>query len=119
MKKEAAVPMIVILKKHPDEKQLNNLMAWLKSLNIDIHPSEGATHLVLGLVGDTSMVDIDLVAGAGHRRGRQAHAGALQERQPQVPRGGHGHRRAGRKIGGGEFPDDRRPLLGGNEEQIS
>ena len=53
--------MIVILKKHPDEKQLNNLMAWLKSLNITIHPSEGATHLVLGLVGDTSVVDIDLL----------------------------------------------------------
>ena len=53
--------MIVILKKHPDEKQLNNLMDWLKSLNIAIHPSEGATHLVLGLVGDTSVVDIDLL----------------------------------------------------------
>ena len=53
--------MIVSLKKHPDEKQLNNLMAWLKSLNIAIHPSEGATHLVLGLVGDTSVVDIDLL----------------------------------------------------------
>ena len=53
--------MIVILKKHPDEKQLNNLMAWLKSLGIAIHPSEGATHLVLGLVGDTSVVDIDLL----------------------------------------------------------
>ena len=53
--------MIVILKKHPDEKQLNNLMAWLKSLSIAIHPSEGATHLVLGLVGDTSVVDIDLL----------------------------------------------------------
>ena len=51
----------MILKKHPDEKQLNNLMAWLKSLNIAIHPSEGATHLVLGLVGDTSVVDIDLL----------------------------------------------------------
>ena len=53
--------MIVILKKNPEEKQLNNLMAWLKSLGIAIHPSEGATHLVLGLVGDTSMVDIDLL----------------------------------------------------------
>ena len=53
--------MIVILKKNPEEKQLNNLMAWLKSLNIAIHPSEGATHLVLGLVGDTSVVDIDLL----------------------------------------------------------
>ena len=53
--------MIVILKKNPEEKQLNNLMAWLKSLGIAIHPSEGATHLVLGLVGDTSVVDIDLL----------------------------------------------------------
>ncbi|MEG2604170.1 MAG: 3-deoxy-7-phosphoheptulonate synthase [Clostridia bacterium] len=53
--------MIVILKKNPDEKQLNNLMAWLKSLHITIHPSEGETHLVLGLVGDTSVVDIDLL----------------------------------------------------------
>ena len=53
--------MIVILKKNPEKKQLNNLMAWLKSLGIAIHPSEGATHLVLGLVGDTSVVDIDLL----------------------------------------------------------
>lgn len=53
--------MIVILKKHPEEKQLNNLVAWLKSLNITIHPSEGDTHMVLGLVGDTSVVDIDLL----------------------------------------------------------
>ena len=53
--------MIVILKKNPEEKQLNNLMAWLESLNITIHPTEGKTHVVLGLVGDTSVVDIDLL----------------------------------------------------------
>ena len=53
--------MIVILKKNPDEKQLQNLIAWLESLNITIHPSEGQNHVVLGLVGDTSVVDIDLL----------------------------------------------------------
>ncbi|MEG0269117.1 MAG: 3-deoxy-7-phosphoheptulonate synthase [Clostridia bacterium] len=53
--------MIVILKKHPEEKQLANLKAWLESLNIVIHPSEGEMHMVLGLVGDTSVVDIDLL----------------------------------------------------------
>ena len=53
--------MIVILKKNPDEKQLSNLMAWLKSLSLEIHPSEGSTHKVLGLVGDTSGVDIELL----------------------------------------------------------
>jgi len=53
--------MIVVLKKKPDEKQLNNLVEWLQSLNISIHPTEGQHHLVLGLVGDTSGVDIDLL----------------------------------------------------------
>ena len=53
--------MIVILKKNPDEKQLNNLMAWLENLNLSIHPTEGQMHTILGLVGDTSAVDIDLL----------------------------------------------------------
>ena len=43
--------MIVVLKKNPEEKQLNNLMTWLESMNITIRPTEGAMHVVLGLVG--------------------------------------------------------------------
>lgn len=53
--------MIVIVKKSTDIQQQENLIAWLKSLNIEIHVSEGAAHTVLGLVGDTSVVDIDLL----------------------------------------------------------
>ncbi|MDD3410040.1 MAG: 3-deoxy-7-phosphoheptulonate synthase [Eubacteriales bacterium] len=53
--------MIVILKQNPEQKQLDNLISWLKSLGIEIHASQGATHNVLGLVGDTSVVDIDLL----------------------------------------------------------
>ena len=53
--------MIVILKKNPNEKQLENLLDWLKSQNLTVHPSQGATHTLLGLVGDTSTVDIDLL----------------------------------------------------------
>ena len=53
--------MIVVLKRNPDEKQLNTLMTWLESLNISIHPTEGQHHTILGLVGDTSGVDIDLL----------------------------------------------------------
>lgn len=53
--------MVVVLKKQPDEKQLNNLKGWLKSLGVSIHESEGENSLVLGLVGDTTVVDIDLV----------------------------------------------------------
>lgn len=53
--------MIVVLKKNPDPVQEENLIAWLKSLNIEIHPSKGMAHTILGLVGDTSVVDIDLL----------------------------------------------------------
>ncbi len=53
--------MVVVLKQNPDPKQLENLIAWLKSLNLQIHLSEGNSYVVLGLVGDTSDVDIDLI----------------------------------------------------------
>ena len=53
--------MIVILKKNPEEKQLNNLLAWLENQKISIHTSTGEMHTILGLVGDTSHLDIDLL----------------------------------------------------------
>lgn len=54
--------MIVVLKDKPNQKQLDNLIQWLKSLNIDIHMSEGKNTTILGLIGDTSVVDIDLIS---------------------------------------------------------
>ena len=53
--------MIVILKEHPNPKQLDNLKAWLTSMGLRIHESDGVNHQILGLVGDTSRVDIDLI----------------------------------------------------------
>lgn len=53
--------MIVILKENPNLKQLENLKNWLRSMNMTIHESQGVNHLILGLVGDTSKVDIDLI----------------------------------------------------------
>ena len=53
--------MIIVLKENPERQQLNNLEAWLKGMNIEIHPTEGVHSTILGLVGDTSKVDIDLI----------------------------------------------------------
>lgn len=53
--------MIVILKKNPDSAQLENLTRWLSSQGLTIHRSEGEQSLILGLVGDTTDVDIDLI----------------------------------------------------------
>ena len=54
--------MIVVLKDNPNQKQLENLIQWLKSMNIDIHFSQGKNTTIMGLIGDTSIVDIDLIS---------------------------------------------------------
>ena len=55
--------MIVILKQNPDPAQLESLTGWLKSRNIAVHPTRGEAQTILGLVGDTSTLDMDLIAG--------------------------------------------------------
>lgn len=54
--------MIVVLKRNPDQSQLNNLITWLGNKGVEVHPTVGATQTILGLVGDTSHVDIDLIS---------------------------------------------------------
>ncbi|MDD2268072.1 MAG: 3-deoxy-7-phosphoheptulonate synthase [Eubacteriales bacterium] len=53
--------MVVLLKKNIDEKQLNRLINWLEDFNIEIHMSQGMNTTIMGLIGDTSVVDIDLL----------------------------------------------------------
>jgi len=53
--------MIIILKPNPAPKQLESLKDWIKKMGLEIHVSEGAHSTILGLVGDTSVVDIDLI----------------------------------------------------------
>ncbi|HQL87608.1 MAG TPA: 3-deoxy-7-phosphoheptulonate synthase, partial [Lentisphaeria bacterium] len=53
--------MIVILKENPDRRQLEFLTGWLQKQQIGIHISEGAHQTVLGLVGDATRLDIDML----------------------------------------------------------
>lgn len=53
--------MIAILKHGTTEAQANHLIDWLKSQNLDVHVSEGSEVTVLGLIGDTSSVDMELL----------------------------------------------------------
>ena len=53
--------MIAILKSGTTLAQRQHLVDWLKAMNLDVHISEGAEVTVLGLVGDTSRVDMDLL----------------------------------------------------------
>ncbi len=54
--------MIAVLKPNVSEDQKKHLIDWLSAQNIDVHVSEGHEYTVLGLIGDTSRLDMDLIA---------------------------------------------------------
>ena len=53
--------MIAVLKHGTTPDQTAHLVQWLKHMNLDVHVSEGQEITVLGLIGDTSRVDMDLL----------------------------------------------------------
>ena len=53
--------MIVILKSNTTRESLDNLVNDLKSLGVDVHISQGSTHTILGLIGDTGKLDMDQI----------------------------------------------------------
>ena len=53
--------MIAILKQGTTPSQREHLVQWLNAMNLEVHISEGAEVTILGLVGDTSRVDMELL----------------------------------------------------------
>ncbi|MBP3493675.1 MAG: 3-deoxy-7-phosphoheptulonate synthase [Oscillospiraceae bacterium] len=57
--------MIVILKHGVNQEMRAPLIEWLKGQGLGVHISDGDYQTVLGLIGDTSHVDMDLIASLG------------------------------------------------------
>ena len=53
--------MITVLKSETTKKQRDKLIEWFESQGLKVHISEGEFQTVLGLVGDTSKIDEELV----------------------------------------------------------
>ena len=53
--------MICVLKTHVPQEKEEELIRWLKTQNLGVHVSRGEKQTVLGLIGDTSAVDADLI----------------------------------------------------------
>ncbi len=53
--------MIAVLKHGTTPEQVNHLVSWLERLGVDIHVSEGKEVTIIGLIGDTSRVDMELL----------------------------------------------------------
>ena len=110
--------MIAVLKAGTTPAQREQLIAWLKRLNVDVHISEGAQDTVLGLIGDTSRVDMDLLGSLDIVRSVKR----VSEPYKQVNRKFHPLDSiidvGPAKIGGGHFAMIAGPCSVESEEQI-
>lgn len=111
--------MIIILKENPDLEKTALLKGKLRSLGFDIHESKGQRSTLLGLVGDTSILEPDdLIASevvADVRRIQEPYKKANRKMHPEdtvVDVAGH-------KIGGGHFQIIAGPCSIETKEQIS
>lgn len=110
--------MVVILKPNPDKGQLKSLMTWLESRGVSVHTTVGAQQTILGLVGDTSAIDIDLISALdiveAVRRVQEPYKNANRKFHPQDTVITVGNIR----IGGGSFVKIAGPGAVESEEQI-
>ena len=54
--------MIAVLKHGTTPSQMNHLIDWLGRMNLEVHVSQGQEITILGLIGDTSRVDMELLS---------------------------------------------------------
>ncbi|MGM9627985.1 MAG: 3-deoxy-7-phosphoheptulonate synthase [Faecousia sp.] len=110
--------MIAILKQGTTPEQTQHLVNWLKNMNLDVHISQGAEMTILGLIGDTSRVDIELLKSLemvdSVKRVSEPFKQANRKFHPQdtiIEAGGT-------RIGGGYFSMIAGPCSVESEEQI-
>ena len=110
--------MIIVIKNDPDKKQMDNLVKWIKGLGLDIHMSKGDNSTVMGLIGDTSVVDEDLIRSLdiveSVKRIQEPFKNANRKFHPEdtiVDVGGH-------LFGGGHFQLIAGPCSVESEDQI-
>jgi len=55
--------MIAVIKPGASQQQIEHLLSWFRSRGLKTDVTEGEFQTIIGLIGDTSQVDIDLVEG--------------------------------------------------------
>ena len=110
--------MVIILRNNADEKQLNHLKSWMKDLHIEGHETIGKKQTILGLVGDTTVVDIQMLRALeiveDVRRIQEPYKAANRKMHPEDTVVSVGDV----KIGGGNFAIIAGPCSVESEEQI-
>ncbi|MGN0778859.1 MAG: 3-deoxy-7-phosphoheptulonate synthase [Aristaeellaceae bacterium] len=111
--------MIVILKQNAPQEQVEKLREFLGNMGLRIHFSQGENSTIMGLIGDTTRVDPDLIATLDAvedvRRIQEPYKNANRKFHPADTVVDCG---AGVKIGGGLFQIIAGPCSVESEEQI-
>lgn len=55
--------MIAVLRQDATESQIESLCDWFREKGLDVHISRGEYQTIIGLIGDTSRIDTDLLCG--------------------------------------------------------
>ena len=114
--------MIAVLKNGVTKAQKEKLIEWLEAQNVRVHVSEGEFQTVVGLVGDTSRIDIGLLASLEFiekvSRVSEPFKSASRRFHPDdtIVEVGEGENKV--KIGGGNFCMIAGPCSVESEEQI-
>ena len=110
--------MVAVLRRGTTLAQRENLIHWFEDMGLKVHVSEGDYQCILGLIGDTSKVDIDLLEGLSIIESVKR----ITEPFKNANRQFHGEDSvldiSGRKIGGGHFLMIAGPYSVESEEQI-
>ncbi len=110
--------MIVMLKPNPERKQLDAFLSWLNERGMTVHVNQGEYHKIVGLIGDTSTLDIDMIRALDI----VDDVVRLQEPYKNANRKFHPNDSVidcgGVKVGGGNFQVIAGPCSVESEEQI-
>ena len=112
--------MIIIVKPEVKQEQVNDLIHWIESQNLRTHLSTGDYSTIIGVIGDTSKLDSDLIRGLdiveNVKRVSEPYKSANRKFHPQdsVIQVGADKR----LVGGGHFAMIAGPCSVESEEQI-
>ena len=110
--------MVIILKQNPGAAQVESLRKFLEQKGLQTHLSEGSNQTVIGLVGDTSRVDMEMLKALDIiedvKRIQEPYKDANRKFHPDDTVVTVGDAR----IGGGNFAVIAGPCSVENEEQI-
>ena len=111
--------MILVLKENTKDAQIENLITWLKTQGVEPHLSKGRYQTILGLVGDTSRVDEDLLSSLEFVENVKRISEPFKNANRKFHPDDTVIDIAGRKIGGGHFQVIAGPCSVESEEQIT